>query len=370
MIATVIALAAPGAALRAVEDDRHREVRQWLDGEINRGQDRPAIVGFAIRFDQLFHAEVTRAELESLRIEVQGKPDHPARRKLDTHERRLTSGPDRCEWTIWFLSPERWRINKTYQFPTGIPHVDHGRDRSDSWVLMDNSLVVIDADKPPENRNYAAEDGIARMHLEAFLYAGLGRTRGKSVLSNLIVKGERWTVRRTVTLAPGSETELEFEGRWDANAGRGFVESRRIAASPYAETIGTRWEYAQWQHEPLLDVWVSKRVDQFDPSGKPEESLEWQSVTPVSQKEVEAMIAVPDPLASDVVRGRLKVRQVSDYRANARVFKSINDDGVVQTHSQERGSPRGNMQLVGWMLATLIVAALVFIRVRRGVHGS
>lgn len=366
MIAAVFAAAVSDPARGADDSDRLREVRRWLDEEIERAKERPAITGFAVRFDQLYHAEVTRAELEALKVEVVGKPDHPAHRKMAAHERRLSVGPDRSEWTVWFLSPERWRVNKTARYPTGIPFTDHARDRNDSWVLLDDSLVVIDADKPPANRDYASHEGIARMHLEALFYAGLGRGRGESALSDVVVNRETWTARRTFTLAPGSVIVLELAGRWDADAGRGFVESRRITASPYTETIGMRWENSGWTLEPMLDAWVSTRVDHIAEDGRYIESLEWRGVEPVSQKEVEAMIAVPDPLAADIVRGPLKVREVSDFRRNANVFKSIDESGTVETRSLEREPPRRNMQWIGWMLASLILAALVYVRVRRG----
>lgn len=366
MIAAVLTATIPRTVWGADDSDRLREVRRWLDGEIERAKERPAITGFAVRFDQLYHAEVTRAELEALKLEVVGKPDHPAHQKMAAHERRLSVGPDRRAWTVWFLSPERWRINKTAQYPTGIPFTDHGRDRNDSWVLLDDSLVVIDAGKPPVSRDYAAEERIARMHLEAIFYAGFGRGRGETALSDLVVNGEKWTIRSTTTIPPASTFVLELAGRWDTDAGRGFVESRRITASPFTETVGTRWEYARWRREPALDAWVSTRVDEIAPDGRVIESLEWQGVEPVSQKEVEAMIAVPDPLAADVLRGSLKVRQVSDYRENARVFKAIDADGTIQTRTLERESPQRNIQWVGWALASLIIAALVYVRVRRG----
>jgi len=347
------------------DDVSTQEVQRWLDAEVERSREYPAIVGLVVEFDQLYHPKVTQAELEALRIEIQGKPDHPARREMASHERRLATGPDRKSWKVWLLTTERWRVNGSNEFPTGIPFVDYGRDGNDAWVLMDDSMVVIDADKPPPNRNYSREESLVRMHLDEFLYAGLGQTRGEAAFSHLAIEGDRWSVRRTVTLAPESEVVVELAGRWDADAERGFVERRTLIASPFGAP-GRRWDFSGWRHEPLLKSWVCGRVDEIAPDGRPHESFVWRGVAPVTAQEVEALIAVPDPLGEDPVRGIVKVRAVSDFRAKAMTFTALDDEGASESRSLTTSAPRQNIQWMGWALAALIIAGLVFMRVRRG----
>lgn len=343
------------------------EVAAWLEHEHTSaiGYPEPGLV--AIRFDELFHPELSDPELSRLRTEVAGKPDHPGHNQILTEERRRSSGPDIREWTIWTIAPGEWRINQNTRSLKELPFVDRVRRGNDAWMLTTDYLGVIDAAKPPPGRDIGSSEGMLKMHLSELFFAKLGAGAiAEAGFSDITAGQGRWSATRWWGPAE-RRGAYRFEGRWDAAAGRGFVEQRTLTETPAKDAIGTRIVYSDWRRNETLNRWVCLRIDTYKPSGRLHESLVFRDAIPFTQDEFDTITRPPDPIGSDPLRGTLTVRKYNDFRASPAKWHEITDGRVVGSGELALASRREEFpwRRVGWGLAVVVLTTLIVLRIRR-----
>ena len=119
LLATLTAvLVVPSEAWGQTADDTLARLKSWLDRAWEEAQTLPSISDASLRWRVEDRFVPTQAELDALRKEVAGRPDHPKRPQLNIYERRLRDGPDVVHYELWLDGEDRWRLNTN--FPPGF----------------------------------------------------------------------------------------------------------------------------------------------------------------------------------------------------------------------------------------------------------
>lgn len=344
------------------------ELLAWLESELERAVAYPDIEGVSVSFGELFHPKMSSTDRTQLRQQVADRPDHPGRHELRAEERRAGVGPDVRSWTIWSVSQDRWRINQTLSYQSNLPYVDRVRRGRDGWMLTSEYLAVVDTANPPSGRDIGASEGLIRAYLDDFLFGGLGAGAPQAArLEDAAIQDGGWTVTRVHASASGARIAIWFRGRWDSNAGRGFVEQKRIDDSPALDAIGSSQTYSDWGRDERLGRWVCRRVDKHDSRGTLTESLVFQNSSTFTRDEFDRMTRIPDPAGADPIRGPVTIRTVNDFRETPAKWQTISSGRVEDSGRFTPGRRPSAVpwRRVGWGTAAVILTALVIIRIRR-----
>lgn len=346
------------------------ELRRWLEQEINDAAVHPFPAGISLEFDEVFHGRLTSEELTTLKQQVRGKPDHPAQQQIKETERRLADGPDVRRWIVWMGDDHHWRINQTMvRWDLPGSYVDHAWNGDLIWQLSGDALVMVSADAAPSGRDFASFRDSAQRHIDALLRGGLGFRADASTgptISNVSVEGADWSATLEGVTRNGSRVALEFQGRWNASLGRGFVELQRLIDSPVAEAIGESARFLSWQAVGESDLWIAGRVEYRVASGTLDQALEFREAEPYDEGRLDELTRLPSPTGDDAIRGPLTIRTVSDYRPGRLVEHTYEDAVPVGSRSLRTVSQEAeDYRRLGWIAAVLLGCFLAAVALHR-----
>lgn len=316
--------------------------------------------GVLISYRQTLYATMTPAEIDELARAVEGHPDHPDRLRLSIEQRRAKA-PDVIDFQVWLDGRGRWRYNRT----------DHGQsfwvditiDRNLGWSLTQDSLMVVDNSRPPENRDLASTGGEL------------------ATLLRTLMQGDMGAAEATLTVQSppqSSATRARFDTRFSNDLVRRYDLERSSPGNPWLpigwevlecpsapSSVGTSKVFTGWHLEPEINGWIAQRVDKRDPSHRTVETIELLSVARPSESDFAAALALPTPVSTDVARGPSTIRSVFDYRPDHGVILSIGQDGTTRRPVPglaEAGRISSTWRLVGWILAAILAATLMTLR--------
>lgn len=315
-------------------------VQAWFDKEWEQAQTMPDFGDCSISWALEIVYVPNAAEYRSLAQSVEARPDHPKAGLLIAYQRRLKGQFDRFGRRMWVRSNDEWRINQ--EFPGG--HFDdYTITKRHAWRTTPLQLIVT---RPEPGRvSFDNIAGIAKMfwpELTRLLDGGLsfGAISGLEP-GRVRVRGNQW---RVILSRPDAGHELqkferEIVGRWDAEAGRGFVEYSTITKSAKSETIGTRVTFADWTWVETVDRWIAGRVEYFTPEGLPDRNLIFSEATCDPNFTFNKVVKVPDKERGDLVRGPIAFIRIENHRTGN--IRKTNADGTFTNTAipAEAGAP-------------------------------
>lgn len=343
------------------------KVAAWLDAQIDEARDLPLdnLRDVAFRFAYELHTLRSPAEIERLRTEIEGHPDHPMRRVVERYDRMLEEGPTVIEYAARVRSWDEWRLNQDQPPGDSLPWNDTVVTPTHAYQLNPSQIALIDPRVGyPPGRQINTLSHEFWNPVNFLLYGDLGTRLAKEIARGEVrVDGDHWSceVRK-----PGQGTR-RYEGRWVSAWDRGVVERATVIANPDApKYVGWFEVFSGWKMDPILGRPVAARFERHFPDG----SIAYAYIFRGAEREDPAVFnrvtAVPDVAGADPLRGPITATSMWDFRQGTRRYvsdlqgaRNVVDEGPLPGANPTQS--RSALRQGGWALLGAIVLGLVAI---------
>lgn len=355
-----------GIVPRATAQTDNPAFNEWWGRVTSGASSSPVPNGIMLRclvFEEYYPAD---DELEAMRKSIEGKPDHPLRRRLQYYEYLRNAGPQvPSRRTVWKRGDEwRYNIDPCIEHPES--YSDYVWAKSAVWQLSRKRLAIAE----PEERSSRSME-VASLRSSVDLYAVMLLRSGMVVDPGM---------KLTVTLKPDGEwiaiarhpedgTEVTAAGRWDPDRGLGLIERstyRRRTSTPQpaddVTNIVKRWsDYTGAGLALAAEVQTISNRDQ-----RPFRRYVLEEVREFTPTEFEELIRLPKPGDTDAVRGVVTYTTVVDDRPGT-PSQSWADSGGLKLDARNPtvSSSEVPLRVVGWLVIAAIVVALSYLRWRK-----
>lgn len=321
-------------------------------------EDLPAPVH--VRYTVEFHPVLSDAEFERMGARVAGRPEHPERRTYETQARRRNDGPGLVRHELWADRNGVVRFNTSNVADPMF--ADVAREGDVVWGLSQHQLTLLPVGGSPAAD---APDIASRLREQ------------ESVLNFFLSWGR--ALRTATPLAVGAWTETgqglaaEAEGLRMVltEAPDGSVTVTLAECEPAPEMVGLRWVFEGRLPAEGAGFETPRVFSEYAPNGRLERRTVLESITIVSPQVLESVTKRPPLEGNDAVRGEVTFVAIYDYRKRDPEITTQSETGTV-TIPQSRtpdAMAYKDIRLIGWIAAGVIVAVLVFLRIRRGAEG-
>ncbi len=284
------------------------------------------------------------------RSAVQGHPEHPLRAVLAAQE-EVANHPERRLRVVLFVSDAgTWRIINDEPFTPGVEYLDQGSGHGTLWSLSKQSMSL--RDSTPEATGKTAAEALDML---TCMYS-----QGVSLMGNLPDDASihiNAIGTAIVTYPNGSYAELKYTN----HAGDKRVISLRTfgkdSPDPFVDYQPREYHFESELGHLVATLARRKRGDEVL-------DLRLEEAEKVTRTEVETVSRVPDPTGSDTLRGRLEVRSVNDLRQNRLSLSTLSGGQWSTRQFPTPETSDSRVRTIGWGAAGLIVAVLVFLRIR------
>jgi hypothetical protein len=340
------------------------QVQAWFDAEWKEANEFPSFGHMSIAWRLEEYTALDADEVARLRSEVEGRPEHPRLIDLQRIDERARTGKPTIigRYQLFWDGDGAWRYCTSYD-SVYIDHVQHARQ---PWRMSDTTLIMLDPERMGKDDEHQTDRqrNVFIPSLGRLLYGGLSAGRiSQLVPSPVQIEGDGWSVTLART-APGSTTtsfEATVRGRWDTDAGRGFVTSWTITSSPRSETVGSGYAIEDWHVDATAGRWIARRAVHRDARGRATRADILESVTLLEHGGIEAYLAPPGPDATDPVRGKVTYTGFSDLRNAPPAPPST----TTPPWTQPPERPGLGWRHAGWGVLSLAVGVLIASIVRR-----
>ncbi|QOJ00823.1 MAG: hypothetical protein HRU70_10090 [Phycisphaeraceae bacterium] len=347
------------------------EVRAWMERELGAAREFPSLGGVGIRWREEEWSVLSAEELEVLRAQIEGRPEHPRRGEVTRADRQASSGtPDTMRWVLFSDRGIGWRLTHGMSWINLTTDACVTTDRS--WRRFGDGMTVYrpeHADRPDLEVGAVprAEENVFAPNLSCLLDGGLHKlARVLEMRLDLVsVSGDRWEV---MLKHQGPVVyDVRLRGRWDGTSGRGFVERFEIPENGYSpEGSGLFEVYTGWAYVPELGRWVCAQVDRHRPDGRMWRRIVFEGVVPMPEGGWEALTRIPDGKTPDALSGHVEVRSVRDFRSmEVRAASKEGEEVVRPIERRATAGFGGWLRPIGWGMLALAVVLLVWLKVRR-----
>lgn len=371
-VAWAAAYCSTSAVGRQAADEK--AIQQWIQTERAAAEASPNIPFVHMSWrEESFVPNANPAELERLRAEVAGKPDHPKLRLLERMESQLRGNPKHVEVDYWSDHSGRWRCSRAEPGP--IPYVDQTARLDSSWVLTPVQLTLM----PPSGVRSEFDLGPTLNRIRRlsgfFLYGGLhlGHGADVTVTSMRMVDRSAWSANLHIV----DRYDAQLSGQWDPMSARGFIRQITLDPPPGSPEEYSHWSIDDWTFHPEVDRWAAHRVEQRDRSGQLVLRLSLLAVDRISPEQFESIAAIPPVDGIDALRGAIAVSQVLDLRPESAGAMARQDgalrplplDSQLVKDAMGRSRVNSRLRIIGWITLASLVVLLVTVRfMNRRVH--
>ncbi len=335
------------------------EVEEWLDSELAFARVEPSIrdLAFKVRYES--HLPASAATIERLRREVANKPDHPDRVMIEIADKHTREGPFvsiatiRCrDLATWRVSMDRPGSLVKYEDVVVTPEL--------AWSMNAQWLTLVDPRRGwPESARLDSWVHEFTNAWDSLVCGGLRRFSSEAFVRGAIAPEAdgRWRCRME---GPAGE-RFQIDGRWSAEAGRGFVTSVILAED------GQRFFAADWKFNQTLGRWVAGRAEFRYADGSINRRYVFESAEKEEPSFFDKAIKPPKDDGVDAIRGDVTFTAVHDYTARDPVGRRRQGEGVVEYPlSDARAGGTGSfLQYAGWLGGAGVVIGLIGWRIIR-----
>ncbi|MCC6426442.1 MAG: hypothetical protein IT435_06440 [Phycisphaerales bacterium] len=344
------------------DGDRGKFV-EWLFAISQKEPLRPTDVIYDIVIAE--PVQLSASELRSLEASIAGRPDHPSREQLKTEQRRAIHGPDATGMTVFWSREGAWRSNVLREWvDPKIRFLDTCVRPDRAWRLTPEQLAIVDpASGYPPGRDYASNEATILHDIDGMLDGSMSRRLRGMTIEQTSLRENTWTAR-----ASRDGRIFEYSGTVTSGSnGSPLFEPQlwRIAAHPDKTFVGQSERYEQWEFNEATGRRLAHRVVFVRADGAVERTSTLSGVRRMTQAEFDQLTAIPEIGVPDPVRGEVRIAKVFDLRPNVHAIKFPLEPNREPMPLPGQGQRVNNLQTVGIVLACLIVAVLVWLRVRR-----
>jgi hypothetical protein len=354
-------------AIAAEGQTTTQQVDAWLQKQVADASDDRLLRGLAVTWDSIDLAMPSKDEIARMRREVPGHPDHPERGLLAQVERKLKGEFPAARRTAWCFAGGRVRLNTDSGPDSSQGYMDLVLTPDEAWGMTPEGLDIIDPSRPDPGYDYRAV--VPNYLFEARELVSMG--------ASLLAR---------IPDATWEAATVDSKGRWEKRGrdGRGYswrVEGaadggqltiHRITATDGATGAESSTRMSDHRREGIADRWVAGAIEYFE--GRPPAAVRrliLHEVRVADESLAANYLRVPNVDQEDAFRGRPKYSMVRDMRTGERAFRKL-ADGQVQVEvplPDDRTAENSRwVSRTGWVMAGLLVAALVLLRVRKSGH--
>lgn len=351
------------------------KVKAWAEKEIERAR-ATSLEGLAYTVVVEDSDSVSADQLAAMEKEIEGKPDHPLRARVEVLRRRMTKGPDRQRQDNWIGRGGDVRHNTTYEKgASALPFDDVARHGNIIWLMTPGQICLLDSKGPyPSGRDYTGELTRASRVLASAIFGPFG-----SIVDREMKLTAARATEKGAELVYDDDKEV-FQYRlsvdWSAAEQRGVIGKCETWWGPSRQGIGKAWEttYADWSDLGVRGLRGARSITAVSSEDGAIQKSVIEHVREVSDQELASVLAVPSFAAkADAVRGPYTFTSVHDLRRDRGVIVTGRDGATTTKRSAEAiAEPRVDhtLRVAGWAGVAAIVAAVVIARVRRGRSGE
>lgn len=357
-----------------------QDVQAWFDREWNSPLVTPELVaGHMVRWREENLYVPPKAELDRLRKDVRGHPDHPERGLLARYEGTAAGNPNVFEFTFWSGGKDYWRLNDDQ---SGADYAKWGGKRFDdkvvthrhAWQMSPEQLAILSDSPIVTAPGYDIESDRAMVinSLTAKFHAGLpkfAKLAGLAAPPSVEVRGPKWSVRFELT-GTNSASSYVIEGRWDEQAGRGFVE-QIISKRAGKDEVDARTTYKSWKSTPVLNGWIAGTIESWQRSRGITRRSTYIACESVSQDEMRAMTRIPAFDGRDAIRGPTTFVSSWDFRGGQERYvtrsPAFSNDPTGKTIVEVKDPPAPGrlarlVRRTGWIAGGLLIVGLAALK--------
>lgn len=349
-----------GCGIASGQEHTADYMKQWLISEHDRLAAYRIPKNVKVSIDS-FGLPATDDQLARWREAVVGKPEHPYRQRLEAHERRRRNGPDRGRCVFWYYSDSKWRYNVDVPY---LPdrYIDYGVNGNASWVLTGDrasyfELGIKTAEVPPQEKLTQVMD-------DFHMIAHWGR------LPRMIPNPRECTLNSEVNATGGrldvitqNSWRVQFELDWLPES-RAYRLKRTMVFPPGRDAPTIQYEFLESRYDDLLGISIPTRL--IHTLGFEQSDVTFIASERIDPDAIGRLLDTPEPKSTDVIRGEVNIRLVSDYRPGKNVMRVLGgEEPRVMPLPPQPISQSNRFRALGWIAAIVILLGIVTIRVRR-----
>ncbi len=258
-----------------------------------------------------------------------------------------------------------WRYNRDELNRPG-DFLDVGANAKDVWLLSPRVIVLTTKGAPPApERDYSTIGDESLRNVKTLLSGGLSNVwDAKAELKYVRLPEGRWR-------ASGVKQRGNFELRWEAHGREpgapgqaGTIESVRGTGFMDGQERGSMSEKSEGWRTWDDGLWAPATVTEFDASPGMIRKFQLLELRNSSKEELEKVVVTPRIDQSDPVRGEIHPTGLDDFRSRTTVQQTLTPEGqmVERTIAPQRSYTW--LKVGGWALLCLLVAALIYVRIR------
>lgn len=360
LVVAIVSTLAPAVSL--AQDDACLRVREWFDTSWTLAPSLD-ISGYEYEITVREPPKYSAGEIAAMERQVDSFPDHPLRQKIRVASEALERGEQVTTYTVYMLTNDRWRINTTYHNEgASIPWHDVVSDTNVMWMLTPSQLAIMSPDHVPSQRDFRSDadriiDIIRHVHT-----GGLGVSSAYAMRPvHVEASADGWHV---TTEAPGHPLACQYEIVGSPELPR--VRSRRVTDIwPESQEyfLGREYTYLDWTHDEQRDVVRATVIEEHTPGGRLDKATSVRTVGPLSQREFDALAAIPNESRGDAIRGAIEDLDTTfDYRRQR--IDVTSRDGEVSFYIWGDAVVE-DRKLIGWSAIAALTVVLIGARIYR-----
>lgn len=364
--ACVLCLAIPTAA-----GQNRERVEAWLEDEWNALPDTPSpffdFDGAGLCY--VVERYVEGDELVRLQSQVEGRPDHPQRGLLEDSLRRRRDEPFGTKYGLYSGGSGRWRLNREF-----LGRSKEGTTRywdmvvmpDSQWMMLPGTLVIHSPTAPPpQGQDLPGEERSTGPILDRLLTGGLAAAKGLGLrLGDVqLLSDNRFRVAASRRDVPEQQQlTLEYIGRWDAERGRGFIESRTLVQNGYKpDSTGETYSMRDWRFVPEIGRWAAGFIAWAPAQGALGHRVRLIGGLEGDPDTLQRITRVPEIDGSDPLWGPVTATRLVDHRPGRRSLQ-IDPDGTRSTldlpAEAGKSTAFGALRLMGWIIGSATLFGL------------
>ena len=261
---------------------------------------------FKVRFRLWSPPEMTVSRAADELDAIRDYPDHPDRARLTRALTRASSAGWSDPQTIWYFGPDRHRNSMANRHGDETVELDVATNGPLNWSLSNSTLGLSDSDEHPSGTPH-----VLRTTLGLLAYAGLYPNSENIRLLRCDRAGDAWSA---VWRTQRAEIEVAGTVRPDGT----LRTERRVLLRTFPEpgdAVGTVTEYTGFVRSEVFGRDVPTLMTMTGPDGAVTRRLEILELTAIDPGDADELLRVPEPGATDPVRGEVAFRHVNDRRA-------------------------------------------------------
>jgi len=340
---------------------------EWFGARLDSPETPTRLDGYYIEFtERKWPVEGDEATLEDLRARVEGKPEHPDRRTMERLEAQLELEGFLWRYRIWYQDEDNWRVSIDTDDPDVIFtfHDRAMRETDEIWTWIRDSLTVMDSGSMPDGRN--PESALIHLHRFVLYFIDVSISAQHPSVSPVEsrVDGDRWF---GIAESDDGTRQIHYEGRVADNGHTVEILTATHTAHPNKRLTGFTRSYDNWTDHSTINKRIPSVIRDTYGNGDRSAVYTLIDIRPLEEEEIEYVTRLPDPIAgTDAVRDAGTIREIVDRRpGKGIVTDAVSGEPVGDLPARGTGSTLGQYYWLLWIAAGLVLAVLVWYRVRR-----